>query len=119
MSTKRTPINRPPRGNRFTPAALAAFREMQRLADACTCAPVNWDGEHWDREQCKACEQWWQQHSILVDELRLKPWQWPAVESPDATCPYPEGCYAAQQWKPDLAAQARYRLLEQAAAEAA
>jgi hypothetical protein len=118
MSTKRTPINRPPRFL-ITPGAIAAFNVMRKLDAQCTCAPVNWDGEYWEHEQCEACEQWWRQHSVLHDELRLTPGQWPAVEDPDAVSPYPEGSQARINAKPDLEAQARYRLLEQAAAEAA
>jgi len=37
MSTKRTPV-RPPGGKRITLAAVAAFREMQRLEDPATTA---------------------------------------------------------------------------------
>jgi hypothetical protein len=29
--------------------------------------------------------------SLFCDELRLKPWQFPAVEQPDAKSPYPPG----------------------------
>ena len=36
MTTKRTPINRPPR-DRITPEALAAFRRMHELENECTC----------------------------------------------------------------------------------
>jgi hypothetical protein len=82
MPTKRTPIHRPPR-NSITPAALEAFRKMQRLEKKCTCEEPDWDGEYWKREQCPACTQWWEQHSILWRELRLKSWQWPAYERPE------------------------------------
>jgi hypothetical protein len=118
MSTKRTPINRPPRF-RITPGAIAAFREMLKLETKCTCAPIAGDGAYLEHEQCKACEQWWKQHAVLVDELRLTPGQWPAIEDPHAESPYPEGSEARTHDKPDLEAQARFRLLEQAVAEAA
>jgi hypothetical protein len=96
MPTKRTPINRATK-TRLSPIALDAFRRMQT-------APTD--------------DEWWSHHSILVRELRLKPWQWPAVEHPDAQCPYPVGSYAAQHWQPNLKAQARYRELERAARDA-
>ena len=116
MSTKRTPIGRPPSGRQFSPKALAAFREMRKLEEQCTCPPRDWGGKYWEFERCEACKEWWRQHSLLHDELRLEPWEWPAVEHPDAVSPYPEGSHAANNWKPDLEAQERYRaLLEQAA----
>jgi len=118
VTTKRTP-RRPPGGKRITPAAVAAFREMQRLKRRCTCAPIDWGGKYWGRsEKCAACEQWWEQHAILHGELQLAPWQWPAYQRPDAGPPYPEGSPAAKGWKPDLEGQARYRMLKAAADEA-
>jgi hypothetical protein len=111
MTTKRTPINRPPRGDRFTPAALAAFEKMLALEERCTCEPIDWKGAYWEHEECRACARWWRYHDLLCDELRLKPWQIPAVESPDAVCPYPAGSQAAAHCKPKLEAQARYLAL--------
>ena len=117
MTTKRTAI-RPPGGKlRITPAAVATFREMQRLEEQCDCEPITGDN-YVTREQCAACERWWKLNSLLVDELHLMPWQWPAYENPEAESPYPEGSEARKSDKPDLEAQARYRAL-QAAAEAA
>ncbi|MGE5242294.1 MAG: hypothetical protein ACM3NI_11660 [Bacteroidota bacterium] len=115
MATKRTPIRRPPRGGNFSPKALEALREMQRLEDACTCPPRNWDrDQYWKFEPCSACNEWWDHHSILHHELALKPWQWPCVEHPDAASPYPAGSYADQHWQPDLEAQQLYKALEAA-----
>jgi hypothetical protein len=99
MPTKRTPINRPLR-TKVTPEALAAFRTMQRLERRCTCKD--------DNNDCPACVQWGEQHSILHSELQLKPWQWPAYEHPDdAELPSPE------HGDPGGPA-ARYRMLKQA-----
>jgi hypothetical protein len=100
MPTNRTPIHRPPRTPRFTPAALDAFRQMLRLERECCCEPIDWDKEYWNHKQCAACDQWWEQHSVLRKELQTKPWQWPCVERPGAGS--------------DLEAQARYRELEAA-----
>jgi hypothetical protein len=117
MTTTRTPIGRTPRAAQITPKAIEAFRKMKRLETKCTCAPIDWGGKYWEHQECHACEQWWQQHSILCDELNLRPWERPAVETPGAVTPYPEGSHAALVWRADLAAQERYRALERAAAE--
>jgi hypothetical protein len=56
MVTKRTPV-RPPRGPRITPAAIAAFREMETLV---------WGSEKWlalDR--------------VLSEEMKLFCWEFP------------------------------------------
>ena len=96
-------FNRPPRA-KITPEALEAFRTMQRLERRCTCEDD--DGE------CPACQEWWQQHSILHDELRLKPWQWPAYEhSGNMEPPSPENSELPDPGGP----AARYRMLKQAA----
>lgn len=109
MTTTRTPIGRPPKA-RITPAAIAAFKKMLELEEACSCAPINWE-KYWERERCAACKQWWEQHSVLWRELKLPPWIWPAYEHPGAVTPYPEGSHAAKSWQPDLKGQERYRLL--------
>ena len=111
MTTTRRPISRPPR-RPFTPEALAAFRKMRELEGECTCAKI-------DREEqpqpCRACDAWWEQHSILHDALHCEPWEWPCVEHLDAVAPYPANSPAAKNWKSDLEAQARYRELARAA----
>jgi hypothetical protein len=113
VTTKRRPINRPPR-SQFTAAALAAFRKLQALEKSCTCEPINWNGEYWKHERCPACTAWWVQHKIIHRELKLGVLQWPCVERPGADNPYPEGSEAAALDKPDLQAQALYAALEQA-----
>ena len=114
MPTKRTPI-RPPANMRITPAAVATFRQMRRLDEQCRCKPIDWSGSNYLKHRtCAACEKWWKLNSVLVDELHLTPWQWPAYENPEAESPYPEGSEARESDKPDLEAQARYRLLEEA-----
>jgi len=97
MSTKRTPI-RPPGGKRLTPAAVAAFREMQRLEEeGCDC-------EH-DCEDHR-CKKWNQFDHVLRHEMRLPPWEFPTYgKRVIGHC--------------DASAVERYRLLKEAAAEAA
>jgi hypothetical protein len=120
MSTKRRPINRPRRDDRFTPAALEAFRKMRELEGRCRCKPRNWAGEYWKHKPCRACDEWWEQHAVLYAELRCKLWEFPCVEHPaDAASPYPKGSWADKNWQPDLDAQARYRALAEALAKAA
>jgi hypothetical protein len=92
MSTKRTPLARPLQYP-ISETALRAFRHMCRLESQCTCAPRDWDGEYWKHEQCKACAEWWKQNSILHDALKLRPWQWPAIEKPGDREPVP--CWSA------------------------
>jgi hypothetical protein len=67
------------RNFQITPAAPDAFRKME--AANCTS------------------DDWWAAHSILHDELKLYPWEWPAFEYPDEKCPYPAGCRAAERWQ--------------------
>ena len=98
MTTKRTPI-RPAGGNRITPAAVAAFREMQGLEKSCDCQHRCRDGD---------CKKWDEQNDILRDEMRLPPWEWPTYVKRDSS-------------GRDADALERYRLLKKAAeaAEAA
>jgi hypothetical protein len=67
MTTKRTPI-RPPGGKRITPAAVAAFRQMQRLEESCNCQHDCKDGD---------CEEWNRLDRTLRDEMKLYPWEFP------------------------------------------
>ena len=66
--------------SRITPVAIEAFRRME-LA------------RHYGEN-----EEWWAAHNMLHDELGLPPWEWPCFEYPDAQCPYPTGCWAAEHW---------------------
>ena len=120
MATKRTALGRPSRV-RITPEAIAAFKRMEVARYQCTCPPIDWDGNHWDRpDECPACEEWWAAHHILHAELGLFPHQWPAFEYPDDECPFPAGCFAAEQWKRDRDRRPEafelYRVLKKAAA---
>jgi hypothetical protein len=102
MVTKRTPIARAVK-SKISPAAIDAFRKMQKLELQCTCPPIDWAGKHWERpgRPCRACKERSNAHHLLWKELRLPPHHWPAFEYPDAECPYPEGCAAAKHWQRD------------------
>jgi hypothetical protein len=117
MSTKRTPIHRPPRGDKFAPAALEAFRKIQKLFDECACEERDWKGKYWDWEPCAACQERSRLGAVIARELDLPVWRWhPCVQHPDAVSPYPAGSAADKNWQPNLEAQALYRALEEAAA---
>jgi hypothetical protein len=88
MTTNRTPINRPPI-TRITPKAVNLFRRMQEVKDG--------------------SDEWWELHAKLHDELQLKPWEWPAIEHPNAESDLPDSA-AGAQWFP--LAQQLYRELK-------
>jgi hypothetical protein len=111
MTTKRTPIYRPLR-RQITAEAVRLFRLMKRIE--CSCSSRDWKGEYWRHTPCEGCERWWRLHSSLHRELCLPPHHWPAIENPEATCPYPDGCEAARRWTPNERARGVYRELETA-----
>jgi hypothetical protein len=115
MSSKRKPLNRPP-ALQITRLAIRLFTEMKAIS--CSCAPHDWDGKYWEHEQCAGCERWWKLHGQLHDELRCRPWLWPCIEHPNSVCPYPEGSYAAQRWRPNEEARQMWQALARAAREA-
>ena len=114
MGTKRTPIGRPPRSS-ITPRAIALFEEMRRLEDRCSCEPIIWrdDGKR-NYPTCPSCERWWALNSELCDEMRLQPWEFPAVTNPAEPNPWPEGSYMHGQWKRDARGVALWRALDAA-----
>jgi hypothetical protein len=116
MSTKRIPIHRPIRAQ-IPLEALDLFREMKKVG--CACPSIDWKGKYWERQECPGCERWWSLHSRLAQLLpETRPWHWPVIQSPGAKCPYPEGSPAAAAWQPNEEAQARWRVLDAALAEA-
>jgi hypothetical protein len=60
---------------RITKRAIDLFDGMEALKESCTCAPAD------TIRECPACKEWWRHHSTLHDELRLRPWQWPAYSN--------------------------------------
>jgi hypothetical protein len=117
MPTKRIPTGRSVT-LQITPLAIQLFEEMRRLDNLCMCPSIDWGGKYWVRNECAACERWWELHSQLHDELQCKPWHWPAIENPDVENPYPPGSAAHQRWKPNLRGQAMWRALAAASREA-
>ena len=85
---------------RITPDAVEAFKRMEAAATD---------------------EEWTAAHSDLLDELKLPPWEFPAIEYPDEECPYPAGCHAAEHWQKRRDERPHafelYRELQQAARE--
>jgi hypothetical protein len=90
---------------KFSAKALDAFRAMHALESQCTCSADS-------RKPCAACEAWRDQDRILFFELKLTPWQFPAVERPGTVPPYDKGVSAYQEC---LMAQRRYCELAAAA----
>jgi hypothetical protein len=76
MTTKRTPI-RPPGGKRITPAAIAAYREMQRLEQEDWCDCEQGCEQRNGIVKIAHCEKWNQLDRILRHEMRLPPWEFP------------------------------------------
>jgi hypothetical protein len=118
VATKRTPIQRKSR-ERITPRAVQAFGEMKAARAKCTCEPADWEGEYWKHKECRACEEWWDHHFVLWQEVGADLWQWPCIRDPDAGIPYPRGSWAFKHWQQKLGersdALALYRALEQEA----
>ena len=64
-------IKKRPRSRlKITDHVLDLFDAMEALEQQCTCG-----GDIYHR--CDACEKHTEQHNLLHDELRLKPWQYP------------------------------------------
>jgi hypothetical protein len=115
MTTKRKPINRPPRVQ-ITPLAIRLFTEMAAIS--CTCAPRDRGDEYRGHKECAGCTTWWELHGRLHQELQCRPWEWPCIRSPETECPYPLGSPANQNWRPHDKAQHMWRMLECAAHDA-
>jgi len=113
--TRRTPVTRSPLPV-ISPAAVKIFEAMRRCR--CTCPPIDWEGKYWERQECLGCKRRSKLHNNLCDELGTKLWEWPCVEDPGATCPYPVWHCAYATWRPNLEAQARWRALATASREA-
>jgi hypothetical protein len=106
--TRRTPISRQ-RTPQVTPTAVKIFEAMRRCV--CTCDPD-------DRfDECPGCKRWWDLHHHLSHELGCKPWEFPCIEEPRGRNPEPTSTYNHELWQPDLAAQERWRALEDGARE--
>jgi hypothetical protein len=114
MSTKRTPIDRPPRIE-ITARAVALWEQIQVLE--CTCAPRSWGANYWNDELCDGCAERNRLRRAIHAELRLKPWEIPAVMAPDTPNPFPAGSPRAKNWRPDQDAVARWEALAEASRE--
>jgi hypothetical protein len=95
MSIRRTTR----RGNHrpISPLAVELFVQMQSLK--CTCDPVDWNGKPWQHEPCSACHEWWALHADLHNLLNCRPWEWPCIRDPAASCPYPPEHPNAKSWE--------------------
>jgi hypothetical protein len=113
--TRRTPLGRKA-GLVITPRVLelfAATEKARRKRRAAGCV-VNEYGLC--RMECGACQAWQDAHSELCIELRLRPWQFPALP----ICPHVPGTRASREWEPSGLELALWQTLERArAAQAA
>ena len=78
MPTNRIPLRRAVQIH-VTPAAVEAFRRLLELDAQCTCPPPAYPNQH---EDCPACEQWWERHDIIAQEMGARPWEAPCVIEP-------------------------------------
>ena len=106
MTTLRTPIHRP-LVSRISPRAMTTFRKMLRLEARCRCKVDA-------AERCKPCQKSFELDAVIGRELKLSPWQFPAIAHPSEPSPYSaaSGTTGALNWP---AAQARYHALAEAA----
>jgi hypothetical protein len=111
MPTHRTRISRAKQRPAITPAAVELFEAMRALP--CDCPPiVDFSSDYWKR--CAGCQERARIDELLHVELGLRPWE-RTIQSPRARSPYPPGSPADRSWRPDHAAQRRWRKLEKAA----
>jgi hypothetical protein len=82
MPTRRTP-RRWAEKRVITPAAIAAFARLRAA---------------------RSKEEWREARNALHDALRAQVWEFPVVEDPREPCPFPPGCYAAERWQQERAA---------------
>jgi hypothetical protein len=114
MPTRRQPRARHERRHRIAPVAVLLWRAMEAVEFA--CEPIDWEGDYGKRTPCSGCDTWWEFHSMLHAVVGGKLWEWPCIEDPAASSPYPKGSFADEHWKPDLEAQALWQALAKASA---
>jgi hypothetical protein len=86
MVTNRTPRRVEKMTKVVTDRAVETFKQMQTLPP-CTCV---WGPKYWNRIECASCDRWWDLHRELHAELKLRPWEWPAVDHPPGAPPHDE-----------------------------
>jgi hypothetical protein len=108
--TRRVPLRRPVL-QQISMRAIELFRELERARRARRRA-VDCSVSRYGlcSAQCGACMAWWDAHDALHSELRLRPWQWPALPKN----PYPPRSPAARKWRPSDAQRALQDQLEAA-----
>jgi len=109
MPTKRVPIGRPA-APMITVEVIKLFEAMRRCH--CTCNP---DDRY---TECPGCKKRQELDEQIGRELKAPVWEYPCLERPGATNPYPRS-HANYMWweKRDRGPQERWMALEQAARE--
>jgi hypothetical protein len=110
MTTNRTPIARLGHPLQISPRALSLFTATERARRKRRAAACIANEYGLCRMECGACQAWQNAHSELCIELRLKPWQFPALP----ICPYPPGSSASRDWEPSGLELALWQTLERA-----
>jgi len=109
MPTKRVPIGRPA-APMITVEVIKLFERMKRIC--CTCDP----DDHFN--QCSGCKEWLALDEQIGCELKAPVWEYPCLERPGATNPYPRSHPNYMWWETrDRGPQERWMALEQAARE--
>jgi hypothetical protein len=91
MSTKRTPVGRPP-VKQITAKAAEIFKQMEEEL-VCTCTALSIE------DGCPGCEEYARLDHALRAELKLAAWQWPTFVTPDEEPVYLPGTMGAE-WFP-------------------
>jgi len=105
--TKRTPVARQQVAARVTPRAIQLFDSMRRIR-RCDCPPydpmVDWRKE---RVRCAYCKRRSDLDDQLHRELGLRPWEWPTIQNPNWSNPFPVEHAHHRQARPPTSAPAQ------------
>jgi hypothetical protein len=110
MTTNRVPIARVGHPLQISARALELFKQTERARRRRRAAACVANEHGLCRMECGACQAWQDAHSELCIELRLKPWQFPALP----ICPHKPGTAASRDWEPSGPELALWQTLERA-----
>jgi hypothetical protein len=106
----RKPLTHPAQAQLITPRSIMLFERMKRIR--CTCDP----DERFD--ECLGCKEWLELDEQIGLELKAPIWEYPCLERPGATNPYPRSHANYTWWENrDPGPRERWIALEQAARE--
>ena len=73
MTAKRKRLVRLPHVQ-ITPEVAFAFEQIRKLETQCACESSS--------VECRACEAWWAQQTVIHRALKLPPFFWPCLPEP-------------------------------------